>query len=91
MAHTVRPAARLALLLLLVPACGDRSTHVYPEETTRNFLEACTERAPAPVCRCSLDALQDRFTAAEFAALEERMRAGEIPKVMMDTVADCGR
>jgi hypothetical protein len=81
---------RGALVLLVASAaCAGPSRDVYPAEVVRNFMDACTRRSDERVCRCALDTLQGRFTLEEFRAFEAEVRAGEVPKPMVDAVGDC--
>ncbi len=83
-------AARLAIALVLGGALGcRREPDVYPADVVANFMKTCTTRSDTRVCRCAIDALQHRFTLAEFHGFEARMQAGELPKEMMDAVAGC--
>jgi hypothetical protein len=83
-----RQVVRLAALLAL--ACR-RAPDVYPSDVVANFMASCTTRSEERVCRCAIDALQQRFTLEEFRGFEGRMRAGELPQESMDAVAGCRR
>jgi len=81
---------RRALLVVVLGAlAGCRRADVYPPDVVRNFMASCTARTDARICRCALDALERRFPLETFQAFEARMRAGEMPKEMVDAVADC--
>ena len=69
-------------------ACG-RHEDVYPPEVVENFMDACTVQGDRATCRCALDTIERRFTIDEFHAFETRMRAGEMPKEMIDAVSGC--
>ena len=84
----MRALVMLLLLLAGVLACR-RTADVYPPEIVRNFMTTCTTRSSERVCRCAIDALQQRYTLDEFTRFETRMRSGEVPKEMMDAVAGC--
>jgi hypothetical protein len=77
--------------LLAAAACGERRDDVYPAEVVRTFMDACTTRGSAAACRCTLDAIQRRFTVDEFRALEERARRGDPPREMMELATACTR
>jgi hypothetical protein len=77
------------LLAVAAALAGCRRRDVYPPDVVENFMRACQGRSPERVCRCALDAVQHRFTLAEFRALEQRAATGETPKELVDAVADC--
>jgi hypothetical protein len=83
-----RPGLVLLALLSAAPGCH-RPVDVYPPEVVRNFMATCTTRSEERVCRCAIDALQRQFTLAEFQGREARMQAGEVPKDVLDAVAEC--
>ena len=80
---------RRSMLLLAAVWAGCRHADVYPAEVVNNFMTECTTRSDARVCRCALDALERRFTLQQFLDFEARLRAGEVPKEMVDAAADC--
>ncbi len=80
---------RRSMLLLATAWAGCRHADVYPAEVVNNFMTECTTRSDAGVCRCALDALERRFTLQQFLDFEARLRAGEVPKEMVDAAADC--
>jgi hypothetical protein len=83
--------ALLALGSVVLAAACARHEDVYPPDVVRNFLTACVPRADERICRCALDALQRRFSLEQFRAFEARMRAGDMPKEMLDAVTGCRR
>jgi hypothetical protein len=90
---TRRRTARLFLAtgcaLLLVAACQRRGNE-YPPEVVENFLRACGGRASESACRCSLEKVQERYTADEYRALEARIAATrQVPKELLDIIAAC--
>ena len=83
-------AVLLLLVLFLAVACH-QPVDVYPSEVVQNFLRSCQVRADAKVCRCAINALQQRFTLDEYHAFEARIAKGEIPKEAADVVDGCRR
>lgn len=84
--------AWLAALLLLATACGGGSAHEYPDEVVDNFIHACTARgASDDECTCSLDELQQRYSAEEYSALEAKINRGDekATKELGDVAASC--
>jgi hypothetical protein len=75
-------------VVLLAAACG-RPVDVYPPDVVANFMATCQKRSPQPVCRCAIDALQRRVTLEQFQAFEAKIRGGELPKEIVDAVAQC--
>ena len=87
----MRSLVLAVLLAAAAAACRDAHDDVYPAEVVQNFMESCTVRGSVGACRCTLDAIQRRFTVEEFRALEDRARRGEPPKEMTELVAACTR
>ena len=82
-----RVATRLVLVAAL--ACRRRPADVYPADVVQNFMTSCTTRADDRVCRCAIDALQQRIPLEQFRGFERRLSAGDMPREMLDAVADC--
>ena len=63
----------------------------YPAQARRNFLRACEgQGAKRSICECSLEALEDRYSFAEFRDLERRgPKSGEIEKALGEIAEDC--
>ena len=82
---------RRAVAVLLVLAAGACRRHedVYPAEVVSNFLKTCETQAEKHVCRCALDAVEEKFTLEQFQAFEARVSKGDFPKEFMDAVAEC--
>jgi hypothetical protein len=80
---------RAAVLVLVLAAACRGHQDVYPADVVTNFMTTCTTRSPKPVCRCAIDAVQERFTLEQFRAFELRLQAGDLPKEIMDAVAGC--
>jgi hypothetical protein len=78
----------VAGVALLAGACAPKPDS-YPPEVVENFLKSCEMRSKPRVCRCGLDALQDRFSVEQFRGFEAQLRKGEAPKEMMDAIAGC--
>jgi hypothetical protein len=82
--------ALAALLVVFAAACGGSSEHSYPTEVVDNFMNSCTQKGSKESCTCAIDHIQKKFTLDEFRSMEARMaNKGEIPKEMMDAIADC--
>ncbi len=81
----------LPLLAVVAVACGGDppTVHQYPKEIVDNFIKSCRERGDEANCRCAIDRLQNTFTLEQFQAMEARLAKGEVPKEMVDAVADC--
>lgn len=77
------------LVLLLVAGCDRGPDNHYPPEIVDNFLASCTQKGTKAACECSIDLIQRRFTVEQFQAMEARMAKGEVPKDLMDAVAEC--
>ncbi|HEV7731093.1 MAG TPA: hypothetical protein VGR62_02980 [Candidatus Binatia bacterium] len=77
------------LVLILVAGCDRGPDHPYPAEIVDNFLASCTQKGTKEACQCSIDLIQRRFTVEQFQAMEARMAKGEVPKDLMDAVAEC--
>jgi hypothetical protein len=88
---TRRAARRLpgGLALLAIASCGGGPPNPYPDDVVKNFVDSCRTRAAESVCTCAIDKIQRRWTLDEFKALEARLAQGEMPKELVDTVADC--
>ena len=87
----MRVIRRVAVVLLVLVVAACRKADVYPSEVVDNFMNNCTTQSSKKVCRCALDAIQQKFTLEQFLAVEARARAGEEPKELMDAVRDCTR
>jgi hypothetical protein len=88
----VSPGSRTLVLVSLAAAVACRGHQdIYPPEVVQNFMKACTARGTQRACRCTLDAIERKFTAEEFAALEKRAAHGEQPKELMELAVDCTR
>jgi hypothetical protein len=87
----VRPTL-LLLVTLAALACRREPLHDYPADVVDNFLAACRVRGGSDdACRCSLDALRHRFPAGEYAALEQRVAAGDpgATKLLAEVAGAC--
>jgi hypothetical protein len=74
---------------LLVWGCGGGPPTPYPAEVVEAFVVSCRTKADEAVCRCSIDRIQRRWSLDEFKAFEARVAKGEVPKELVDSVADC--
>lgn len=81
----------LLAALVLLAACKPAIENPYPPEVVETFMASCREQRGATMasCSCSIDKLQRAFTLEEFRAFELRLAAGQIPKEMLDAVAEC--
>jgi len=70
-----------------VPLYGQ--VEAYPEETVRNFLDACQQRGDARSCRCTIDAIRRRFTVDEYRAFEERIKKNDVPRELVAVIDEC--
>lgn len=61
----------------------------YPQEAVDNFLESCQDQpgASAPLCRCSLDRIRERFTFEEFTEAEQALTRGEASGIDFASIA----
>lgn len=74
---------------LMAMACRHRGNE-YPPEVVENFLRACASRATEAACRCSLEKVQERYTADEYLALEARIaNTRKVPQELVDISAGC--
>ncbi len=78
-----------ALLLALVAGCDRGPDHPFPPDVVANFLASCTQKGSKAACECAIEKIQRRFTLAEFQALEARTAKGEVPKELIDAIAEC--
>lgn len=87
----MRPGWRRGSLVLLLAVWGCRGgpPNPYPSEVVETFVGSCRTRAEETICRCAIDRIQRRWSLEEFKAFEARMGGGDIPKELVDTVADC--
>jgi hypothetical protein len=86
----VRPIL-LALLVATAAACS-KPLNEFPADVVDNFLSACRSNGGSDdACHCALDGLRRRYTAAEYIALEKKVREGDqvSTKVLAEVVADC--
>ena len=87
--RTARVFLAAGCALLLVMGCHRRGNE-YPPEVVENFLRACGSRASESACRCSLEKVQERYTADEYRALEAHIAATrQVPKELLDIIATC--
>jgi hypothetical protein len=87
--RTARVWLAMGCALLLAVACRRRGNE-YPPEVVENFLRACGSRASESACRCSLEKVQERYTADEYRALETRIAATrQVPRELLDIIATC--
>ena len=75
--------------MLAMWSCGGGPPNPYPAEIVENFVTSCRTRADEKICRCAIDRIERRWSLDEFKAFETRMAAGDVPKEMVDTIADC--
>lgn len=70
----------------------------YSDEVVENFLTGCRAQADKRLrsstvveraCRCSIDAIRRRFTIDEYRALEARMAKNDVPREMIEAIAEC--
>ena len=85
---------RILLLLVIATAlaCHSKPAHEYPKDVVDNFLGACRSNGGSDdACRCALDAIQNRFTADEYVALEARVKANDeaATRLLAELVTDC--
>jgi hypothetical protein len=76
-------------VLLALSACRGGPPNPYPSEVVETFVASCRTRADESLCRCAIDRIQRRWSLDEFKAFEARMAGGEVPKELVDSVADC--
>ena len=76
-------------MALLVWGCGGGPPTPYPEEVVEAFVVSCRTNADEAVCKCAIDLIQRRWSLDEFKAYEARVAKGEVPKELVDSVADC--
>jgi hypothetical protein len=87
--RTARVVFAAGCAVLLATACSRRGND-YPPEVVANFLRACRSRASEGSCRCSLEKIQQRYTADEYRALEGSVAATrQAPKELLDIIAAC--
>ena len=79
----------MALVPLALWGCGGGPANPYPSEVVETFVASCRTKAAESVCRCAIDRIQRRWSLDEFKALETRMAGGDVPKELVDSVADC--
>jgi hypothetical protein len=82
-------AIGVGLALLAAQGCGGGPPNPYPSEVVETFVASCRTRVGESVCRCAIDRIQRRWSLDEFKAFETRMAQGEVPKELVDSVADC--
>jgi len=86
---------RRILLLLLTAAtlaCHRKPANEYPKDLVDNFLGACRSNGGSDdACRCSLEGIQNRFTAEEYTALEKRVKENDeaATRLLTEVVTDC--
>jgi hypothetical protein len=79
----------VGLVLLALSGCRGGPPNPYPPEVVEAFVASCRTRADEEVCRCAIDRIQRRWSLDEFKAFEARMANGDVPKELVDSVADC--
>jgi hypothetical protein len=79
----------VGLVLLALPGCRGGPPEPYPSEVVETFVVSCRTRADEDVCRCAIDRIQRRWSLDEFKAFEARIAAGDVPKELVESVADC--
>ncbi|MFZ1383084.1 MAG: hypothetical protein WAS54_09930 [Scrofimicrobium sp.] len=71
--------ASVPLAILVLTGCSAEGTSSdssgWPEEVETNFMEACdgSSEGESEYCRCSLEHLEEKYTADEFAQLEQQL------------------
>ncbi|WRS29592.1 hypothetical protein U6G28_08685 [Actinomycetaceae bacterium MB13-C1-2] len=71
--------ASATLAVFALTGCGaggtDSDSGGWPKEIETNFLDACdgSSEGESEYCKCSLEQLQKKYTADEFAQLEQQL------------------
>ncbi len=78
------------LVLVLLFACDRRHpVEIYPGDVVANFMKSCTTRSSQRVCDCAIDSLQAHFTLEQFRGFEARLAKNDVPREMLDALAEC--
>jgi len=81
----------LPALLLAAALAGctrEPPANAYSAEVVENFSAGCRQRATEAVCDCALRRIQQKWTEAEFRALEGTM-GNDAARQIAETVAAC--
>ncbi len=87
----------VALLCLLVVACGDEGPGEYDEDVRASFLGACieddTDDDLVAVCECTYDTLVAELPYERFEAVESRRQQGgaDMPEDVTEIIVRCIR
>lgn len=76
-------------MLLALSGCRSGPPNPYPSEVVETFVSSCRTNAAESVCRCAIDRIQRRWSLDEFKAFEARVADGDVPKELVNSVADC--
>jgi hypothetical protein len=87
LARMVRTAA-LAALLSLAACASEPPANPYSADVVENFAAGCRRRATEAVCDCALRKIQQKWTEAEFRALEASL-GEDAARQIAETVAAC--
>jgi hypothetical protein len=82
-------ALGVGLALLAASGCAGDPPNPYPSEVVETFVASCRTRSDERICRCAIDRIQRRWSLDEFKAFEARLAQGEVPKELVDSVAEC--
>ena len=87
----MKPFLTILLLSFLFISCGPGKA--YPDKVKENFVNSCAAKANGntALCDCVFENINERYTYAEFVALENDMKKGIQSKPFMNYMDSASR
>ncbi len=87
----MKPFLTILLLSFLFISCGPGKA--YPDKVKENFVNSCAAKANGntALCDCVFEKIKERYTYAEFVALENDMKKGIQSKPFMNYMDSASR